>query len=86
MDAAGGQLLRTGKESWLRTYVGVAVTTAVAHLATGNPRAAVAALDGGRALLLDGAPPAAARLDAAAGAGGSVPRGVGRVRRRGARP
>lgn len=57
-----GQLLRTGKESWLRTCAGVAATTAVAHLATHEPQAAVAALEGGRALLLDGALPVAARL------------------------
>src|SRR4051812_15187819 len=59
-----GQLLRSGKESWLRTCTGVAASTAAAHRVVGQPRAAVTALDSGRALLLDGALPVATRLAA----------------------
>jgi hypothetical protein len=59
-----GQLLRSNKESWLRTCTSVATDTAAAHRVVGDLPAAVTALEGGRALLLDAALPAGARLAA----------------------
>ena len=44
-----GQLLRPGKETWLRTASGVAAVTALAHVRD-DPAAAVSALENGRSL------------------------------------
>ena len=46
-----GQLLRPGKETWLRTASGVAAVTALAHVRD-DPAAAASALENGRALML----------------------------------
>ena len=56
------QLFRPAKETWLRTGVDVAATTAVAHHRSGDPTAAVLALESGRAVLLDEALPVFGRL------------------------
>ena len=52
-----GQLLRSAKETWLRTSSDVASVTALAHVKANDPVAAVAALENGRALILSEALP-----------------------------
>jgi tetratricopeptide (TPR) repeat protein len=52
-----GQLLRSAKETWLRTSGDVAAATAFARVKADDPVAAVAALENGRALMLSEALP-----------------------------
>jgi hypothetical protein len=52
-----GQLLRSAKETWLRTSGDVAAVTAFAHLNADDPVAASTALENGRALILSEALP-----------------------------
>jgi hypothetical protein len=52
-----GQLLRSAKETWLRTSSDVAAVTAFAYLKADDPVAASAALENGRALILSEALP-----------------------------
>lgn len=59
----GAQLLRSGKETWLRTGSEVAARTALAAARAGSPVAAVTALERGRALLLSEAVPHWAALE-----------------------
>jgi len=61
---SAGQMSRFAQETWLRTCIGIAGVTALAHTAASDPRAAVATLESGRGLLLDRALPAGTRLRA----------------------
>lgn len=56
------QLLRSAKETWLRTGDHAAALTAVAHVRAGDPVAAVSALESGRALMLSETLPPLERL------------------------
>jgi tetratricopeptide (TPR) repeat protein len=61
---SAGQLSRFAQETWLRTCIGVAGVTALAHAAASDLRAAVTTLESGRGLLVDRALPPGARLRA----------------------